>query len=77
MARGLGHGKKSFRYHLNSYGRLKLMTCGNTCRGQIFYRKNESVKKMTGCCIKRFFVASEVVNLSLDVGPSRKALKVL
>ena len=53
---GVDMEKKKFRYHLNSYGRLKLMTCSNTCREQISYRKNDSIKKMTGRCIKRGFL---------------------
>ena len=65
MDRGLGHGKK-IRYHLNSYGRLKLMTCSNTHREQIFYRK-----KMTDCHIERGFLLR--VDLSLDVWPSLKS----
>ena len=43
--------KKKIRYHLNSYGRLKLMTCSDTHRERIFYRK-----KMTGCHIERGFL---------------------
>ena len=38
--KGLGHEKKHFvRYHLNSYGWLKLMTHSYTCREQILHRK--------------------------------------
>ena len=43
--------KKKIRYHLNSYGRLKFMTCSDTHTERIFYRK-----KMTGCHIERGFL---------------------
>ena len=44
--------EKKIRYHLNSYGRFKLMTCSNNCREQIFYRKND-------CCWKEVFCSEQ------------------
>ena len=55
------------------------MTCSYICREQIVYRKRWlSVKKDDRPPHqKRLFIASKGVGLSLDIWPSRKALKRL
>ena len=41
--------KVFFRYHLNSYGRFKLMTCSNSCRDKMIV----AASKKVFCCEQR------------------------
>ena len=75
MDKGLRNGK-TIRYHLNSYGWLKLMTCSNNCREHILQKKTTVLKNDKLPHQKsRFFITSKGVDLSLDVWPLRKTLK--
>ena len=35
--------KVFFKYHLNSYGRFKLMTCSNSCRDKMIVAASKEV----------------------------------